>query len=72
MVETVDEVQVQHIQVYDAILLGITCVDIVAQLYVLIVIAAATPDRMKPYRFFLLLYTVEVQKRTLVIIPLGL
>lgn len=60
MEESDDDAQMRHIQVYDAVLLGITCVGIVAQLYVLIVIAGATPDRLKYYRFFLLLYTVRV------------
>lgn len=72
MAEPVDDAQLRHIQVYDAILLGVTCVDIVAQLYVLVVIAAATPDRMKQYRFWLLLYTVLARKRVFVSIPLGM
>lgn len=46
------------VRIYDIVLLLITSVDVAMQLYVIAVMIAATPEKMKPYRFFMMLYTV--------------
>lgn len=49
----------RSIAIYDAVLLTITYVDITVQLYAIVVMLVATPEKMRQYRFFLLLYTVR-------------
>ncbi|KAH7718522.1 hypothetical protein AAVH_14041 [Aphelenchoides avenae] len=46
-----------EVRVYDIVLLLITSVDIAMQLYVIVVMFVVTPEKMKPYRFFMMLYT---------------
>ncbi|KAH7722465.1 hypothetical protein AAVH_09991 [Aphelenchoides avenae] len=43
--------------VYDNTLRVLTYVDITVQLYVILVMLAATPEKMRQYRYFMLLYT---------------
>lgn len=49
----------RHILIYDTIFLVLTYVDISMQLYVIVVMLAATPEKMRQYRFFMMLYTVS-------------
>lgn len=47
------------LSIYDVVLLVITYTDILMQCYVLLVMILATPEKMRQYRSFMMLYTVS-------------
>ncbi|KAH7715914.1 SRN-1 protein [Aphelenchoides avenae] len=53
-----EAVLTRNLHIYDIVLVVITYLDIVTQCYVIVVMVLATPEKMRQYRFFMMLYTL--------------